>query len=66
MQMLLLAFFFPETAHPGSRGIDKAGGPKKLLVWVNPFRCLAFLRSPNIMAIVRPSHTVDVGTHTMT
>ncbi|KAF8551242.1 hypothetical protein OG21DRAFT_1418350, partial [Imleria badia] len=51
IQMLLLAFFFPETAHPGSRGIDQARGLKKLLVWINPFRCIAFLRSPNIMAI---------------
>ncbi|KAH0830224.1 MFS general substrate transporter [Lanmaoa asiatica] len=51
IQMLLLAFFFPETAHPGSRGIDKVRDPKKLFVWINPFRCLAFLRSPNITAI---------------
>ena len=53
IQMLLLAFFFPETAHPGSRGIDQLRDPKKLLVWVNPLRCIAFLRSPNIMTIVR-------------
>ncbi|KAF8553779.1 MFS general substrate transporter [Imleria badia] len=51
IQMLLLAFFFPETAHPGSRGIDQLRGPKKLFTWVNPFRCLSFLKSPNIMAI---------------
>lgn len=53
MQMLLLACFLPETAHPGSRGIDQVRGPKKLFVWVNPFRCLALLRRPNIMAVVR-------------
>ncbi|KAI9570823.1 major facilitator superfamily domain-containing protein [Boletus coccyginus] len=51
IQLLLLAFFLPETAHPGSRGIDKARGRNKLFVWINPFRCLTFLRSPNIMAI---------------
>ncbi|KAF8126594.1 MFS general substrate transporter [Boletus edulis] len=51
LQMLLLALFFPETAHPGSRGIDQVQGPKKLFVWINPFRCLAFLRSPNIMMV---------------
>ncbi|KAG8217168.1 major facilitator superfamily domain-containing protein [Butyriboletus roseoflavus] len=53
IQMLLLALFFPETAHPGSRGIDNERGSKKLLIFVNPFRCLTFLRSPNILAIVR-------------
>ncbi|KAF8129158.1 major facilitator superfamily domain-containing protein [Boletus edulis] len=51
LQMLLLAFFFPETAYPGSRGIDRPRGSRKLFVWINPFRCLAFLRSPNIMTI---------------
>lgn len=52
IQLLLIALFFPETAHPGTRGIDKMQGPKRLFVWINPFRCIAFLRSPNIMAIV--------------
>ncbi|KAF8553780.1 hypothetical protein OG21DRAFT_1485197 [Imleria badia] len=51
IQILLHAFFFPEIAHPGSRGIDRLRGPKKLFVWINPFRRLSFLRSPNIMAI---------------
>ncbi|KAF8418922.1 major facilitator superfamily domain-containing protein [Boletus edulis BED1] len=49
--MLLLALFFPETAHPGSRGIDKAQDPNKPFVWINPLSCLTFLRSPNIMAV---------------
>ncbi|KAF8127199.1 major facilitator superfamily domain-containing protein [Boletus edulis] len=49
--MLLLALFFPETAHPGSRGIDKAQDPNKLFVWINPLSCLTFLRSPNIMTV---------------
>ncbi|KAF8126610.1 MFS general substrate transporter [Boletus edulis] len=51
LQLLLLAFFFPETAYPGSRGIDRPRGSRKLFVWINPLRCLAFLRSPNIMSI---------------
>ncbi|KAH0830188.1 major facilitator superfamily domain-containing protein [Lanmaoa asiatica] len=62
IQMLLLAFFYPETAHPGSRGIDKERDPKKLFVWINPFRCLAFLRSPNIIAIVRALYLMVFGT----
>ncbi|KAF8421123.1 MFS general substrate transporter, partial [Boletus edulis BED1] len=49
--MLLLALFFPETAHPGSRGIDKAQDPNKPFVWINTLSCLTFLRSPNIMAV---------------
>ncbi|KAG6375873.1 major facilitator superfamily domain-containing protein [Boletus reticuloceps] len=57
LQLLLLVFFFPETAHPGSLGIDRVTGPKKLFVWVNPLRCLVFLRSPNIMSITL-MHTV--------
>ncbi|KAI9459014.1 major facilitator superfamily domain-containing protein [Boletus coccyginus] len=50
-QTLLLVFFLPETAHPGSRGIDKARGPNKLFVWINPLHCLTFLRSPNVLTI---------------
>ena len=66
IQMLLLAFFFPETAHPGSRGIDKVRGPNKLFVWVNPLRSLIFLRSPNVVAIVRTFYSVDFGTLAVT
>ncbi|KAG9318091.1 major facilitator superfamily domain-containing protein [Chiua virens] len=51
IQMLMMFLFFPETAHPGSRGIDKEQGPKRLIIWINPFRCLYFLRSPNVLAI---------------
>ena len=66
IQLLLLIFFFPETVHPGTRGIDKAQGPKKLFVWVNPFRCISFLRSPNIMAIVRTFiYQVDICARAM-
>ncbi|KAF8552826.1 MFS general substrate transporter [Imleria badia] len=51
IQALLFVLFLPETAHPGSRGIDNAQGPSKTFVWVNPLRCLTFLRSPNIITV---------------
>lgn len=49
----------PETSHPGTRGIDKLyehgslqrGGFK--WVWINPFRSLLLLKSPNMILIVR-------------
>ncbi|KAK0453764.1 MFS general substrate transporter [Armillaria borealis] len=56
----LLAFFaillfFPETSHPGSRGIDKlreleGKSPKRWVwVWLSPFASLSMLRSPNLL-----------------
>jgi predicted MFS family arabinose efflux permease len=66
IQMLLMTFFLPETAHPGSRGIDKVQGPNKLFVWINPLRCLTFLRSPNIMTTVRTFYSVNFGTRAVT
>lgn len=52
--------FFPETSQPGTRGIDKLrtqNGPdsqnKKIgFVFINPFRLMLLLRSPNLLAIV--------------
>ncbi|PPQ80690.1 hypothetical protein CVT25_001822 [Psilocybe cyanescens] len=51
--------FFPETSQPGTRGIDKLrtqNGPdsqnKKIgFVFINPFRLMLLLRSPNLLAI---------------
>ncbi len=57
--------FFPETSHPGVRGIEKPrqtrqieedqGGSLKEnhlgWVWVNPLRPLWLLRSPNLLAV---------------
>ncbi|KAF8920192.1 MFS general substrate transporter [Mucidula mucida] len=57
--------FFPETSHPGVRGIEKLrqtrqieedqGGSLKEnhlgWVWVNPLRPLWLLRSPNLLAV---------------
>jgi len=58
--VLLLFFFLPETAHPGTRGIDKIEGQKKAFVWINPFRCLAFLRSPNVFVVALANSFVFV------
>jgi predicted MFS family arabinose efflux permease len=66
IQVLLLFVFLPETAHPGTRGIDKIQGQKKAFVWINPFRCLAFLRSPNIIVVVSQLYHVGDSDHTMT
>ncbi|KIM49869.1 hypothetical protein M413DRAFT_117879 [Hebeloma cylindrosporum] len=48
---------FPETYHPGERGVDKvdhAELPTWRPVFVNPLRPLLLLRSPNLMAVVHP------------
>uniref|UniRef100_A0A0W0EYQ7 Major facilitator superfamily (MFS) profile domain-containing protein n=2 Tax=Moniliophthora roreri TaxID=221103 RepID=A0A0W0EYQ7_MONRR len=52
---ICMALYYPETSIPGTRGIDKRraelGRDDVYLVWVNPFRALAILRSPNITAV---------------
>ncbi|KAJ3513850.1 hypothetical protein NLJ89_g2716 [Agrocybe chaxingu] len=49
-----ILFFFPETYHPGERGIDKVD-PTSLPSWrpvlINPLRPLWLLRSPNLLAV---------------
>ncbi|CAA7261029.1 unnamed protein product [Cyclocybe aegerita] len=49
-----ILLFFPETYHPGERGIDKAD-PASLPSWrpvlINPLRPLWLLRSPNLLAV---------------
>jgi predicted MFS family arabinose efflux permease len=54
---VLMYFVFPETSHPGTRGIDKlreAGYVErnKLPVFINPLRPLNLLRSPNVFWVV--------------
>ncbi|THV06858.1 MFS general substrate transporter [Dendrothele bispora CBS 962.96] len=44
--LLLVATCFPETSIPGSRGIDK-----RRFRWINPFKTLLLLRSPNLLAV---------------
>ena len=53
-----MMLFFPETSHPGARGVDKlqlesTRGAPRSLVFINPLRTLWLLRSPNILALVR-------------
>lgn len=56
---VLVYFFLPETSHPGGRGIDRElknaeakGIVAKRWHFLNPFKSLMLLRSPNLMAIV--------------
>ncbi|KXN87016.1 Quinidine resistance protein 1 [Leucoagaricus sp. SymC.cos] len=53
---LCILFYFPETSHPGSRGVDKLereGGvhPGWRPIILNPFSQLDMLRSPSILAV---------------
>ncbi|KAF9554261.1 MFS general substrate transporter [Agrocybe pediades] len=51
---VLILFFFPETYHPGKRGVDKAD-PATLPTWrpilINPFTPLWMMRSPNLLFV---------------
>jgi hypothetical protein len=53
---VFVLFVFPETYHPGERGVDKTD-PSELPTWrpilLNPLRSLLLLRSPNLIAVVR-------------
>ena len=58
----LLTYFLmyigmPDTSHPGTRGVDREFGGKFKWVWLNPFKCLWFMRSPNLFALVSQFHT---------
>ncbi|KAF5348396.1 hypothetical protein D9758_010898 [Tetrapyrgos nigripes] len=58
---LVMCVFFPETSIPGNRGIEKRrqelqaqGKPESELkgfVWINPFKELLLLRSPNLLGV---------------
>lgn len=58
---IAILFFLPETSHPGARGIDKlraklmeaGASSSRIIVFVNPCRPLALMRSPNVLAVVR-------------
>lgn len=50
---ILMFLYFPETSHPGMRGIDQippSNRPSKFMI-INPLKPLVLLRSPNILAI---------------
>lgn len=52
---VLMLLYFPETCHPGTRGIDKLRAKKgqdARFAWVNPFASLLLLRSPNLLLVV--------------
>jgi hypothetical protein len=56
-QFCLMYSYFPETAQPGTSGIDKLleiDSPKlhPTVIFINPLRPLALLRSPNLLLIV--------------
>lgn len=42
----------PDTSHPGTRGVDKEFDGEFKWVWLNPFKCLWYMRSPNLLALV--------------
>ena len=56
---IALYLWLPETSQPNTRGVDKDGGNappeerKVQLVFLNPFKDLALLRSPVILSVVR-------------
>lgn len=61
MIFMSILLFFPETSHPGARGIDKlrltpTGAAPRIVVFINPFKSLLLLRSPNFMAVVGSCH----------
>ncbi|KAF9554259.1 MFS general substrate transporter [Agrocybe pediades] len=52
----IVYFFFPETSHPGTRGIDKlrvdhSSNAPVGFVFINPLRPMLLLRSPNLLLI---------------
>jgi hypothetical protein len=49
---LLMYVGMPDTSHPGTRGVDQKFGGEFKWVWLNPFRCLWYMRSPNLLALV--------------
>ncbi|KAF9235271.1 MFS general substrate transporter, partial [Melanogaster broomeanus] len=52
LQFLLIYFSFPETSHLHHEDVTESTAHKGArLVWINPFKCLGLLRSPNIFAI---------------
>jgi hypothetical protein len=52
---LSVFLIFPETCHPGERGLDKVD-PSSLPTWrpifINPLKSLWLLRSPALLAVV--------------
>lgn len=59
LALFLTFVYLPETSHPDTRGIDKLYEHGELergkfkWVWLNPFRSLLLMKSPNMILIVR-------------
>jgi hypothetical protein len=56
LAFVVIFLVFPETSHPGTRGIDKlrlTGEVKHSWRYVNPLRPLYLMRSPTIVGVVR-------------
>ena len=55
ISLVMTIFFQPETSQPGARGVDEIieRDGKASWVWLNPFSCVAMLRSPNVLLTVR-------------
>ncbi|KAF8802956.1 MFS general substrate transporter [Phlegmacium glaucopus] len=54
MSFIAIVLFFPETYHPGARGVDKLDPslhPRWRPVLLNPLQPLWLLRSPNLLAV---------------
>ena len=57
-QFCWMYIYFPETAQPGTRGIEKLSKVEGLehhdrrIMFINPLRPLTLLRSPNLLLIV--------------
>ena len=47
-----ILFAFPETYHPGKRGVDKLPPDARPPLLLNPLGPLALLKSPNLLAVV--------------
>ncbi|KAF5349708.1 hypothetical protein D9756_008851 [Leucocoprinus leucothites] len=60
--LVSIVFFFPETIHPGTKGLDRCerSGRVPSKVWpvmLNPLEQLALLRSPNILVAAFLNYT---------
>ena len=66
---ITIYFLFPETSQPGARGIDKMKAANQIdssksFIFINPLQSLWLLRSPTMLATVRPlSRNVDQIAH---
>ncbi|KAF8061831.1 major facilitator superfamily domain-containing protein [Lyophyllum atratum] len=58
VMLICMVLFFPETSHPGKRGIDRIPEGSRRLVFVNPLKPVALWRSPILVAVAFSAFTV--------